>query len=199
MVGERQEAFAKRPSDHLVHRVVPADVLARTQELASCAEQTGCVQASRQRKGSLRRAQTVRQLPDQRDRRAQVALDTRRLDGDRLESALAAHSARRGGVEVPLESGGVEAVRGDVDRVGGQVRGRARVRRAYPFRDEKAERELLVVPRRAHRHGNGATVDADLEGLLDGELVPLLHAGRVANHLDGRRRIRWHRAHPHQA
>ena len=34
VVGERQQAVDERPADHLVHRVVAADVLTRMHELA---------------------------------------------------------------------------------------------------------------------------------------------------------------------
>ena len=102
---------------------------------------------------------------------AQVALDRRRLDRDRLERALAADAAGRGRVEAPPQPLRVEAGGLDVDGVRGQVGRRATRPRAQPLRDAEAERELLVVPRRPHRHRDRAAVDADLERLLDGDPV----------------------------
>ena len=45
--------------------------------------------------------------------------------------------------------------------------------RVQPFGDAEAERELLVVPRRPHRHRDRVAADADLERLLDRDLIAL--------------------------
>ena len=94
------------------------------------------------------------------------------VDRDLLERALAAHAARRGRVEAALA--GVAGQRtGDLDRVVREVVGQARRVRAVDqaLAVEEAERELLVVARRAHRHDERDAVDADLERLLDRDLV----------------------------
>ena len=53
---------------------------------------------------------------------------------------------------------------------------------------KEAERELLVVAGRAHRHCEGFTVDADLERLFDGHLVGNSLTGDLLVHprIDGR-------------
>ena len=114
-------------------------------------------------------AQPVGQARDERRRHAQVALDARRLDRDRLERTLAADTARRGRVEAPREPGRIEARRVELDRVRREIVGQARARRPQPFGEREPERQLLVVARRAHRDGHRRAADADLERLLDGD------------------------------
>ena len=57
-----------------------------------------------------------------------------------------------------------------------------------PLAVEEAERELLVVAGRAHRDGQRGAVDADLERLLDGDLVALAVAAHDGGHPAGDRR-----------
>ena len=130
-----------------------------------------------------------RQRAEQVGRRnAEVALDARRLDRDRLERALAAHAARRRRVEAPAQRCRIEARRVHVHRVRGQVVGERGRRRPDPFGEAEAERQLLVVARRPHRDRHRLAVDADLERLLDRDLVGLVRAGGEAEHLDPARR-----------
>jgi hypothetical protein len=89
-----------------------------------------------------------------------------------LQRALAAHAARRAREEGP----GVGLAREralNVNRVGGQVVGRPGGSRPVdePFAEQEAERELLVMAGRAHRHGQGTATDAYLERLLDRHFV----------------------------
>src|SRR5581483_862166 len=88
-----------------------------------------------------------------------------------------------------LETARVEASRVDLDGVGSEVVGQADGGRSEPFREAEPERELLVVPRRAHRHRDRLVVDADLQRLLDREQVALELAVRKPNDLDGRRAV----------
>ncbi len=91
----------KRPADDLVEGVVAADVLADDDQRPVGVEEAGCVQAAGGGEGGLRGAQAVRELGDDARLDAQLALTRRRLDGDRLERALAADPAGGRGVEVP--------------------------------------------------------------------------------------------------
>jgi hypothetical protein len=56
---------------------------------------------------------------------------------------------------------------------------------------EEADRELVVVPRGAHRHRDRAAPDTYLERLLDRELVALGCSSRQAKDVDPRRGLRW--------
>jgi hypothetical protein len=62
---------------------------------------------------------------------------------------------------------------GDLDGVGRQVGGRPRGARAVdqPLAVQEAQRQLLVVARRAHRDRQRPPGDADLQRLLDRDLV----------------------------
>ncbi len=89
-------------------------------------------------------------------------------DRDLGEGTLAADPAGRAGVEAatagvaqqrPLD---LDHVRGELGVEAGGVR-----LRDQPLAEEKAERQLLVVPGRAHRDADRLAVDADLERLLD--------------------------------
>ena len=118
----------------LVHRVVAADVLAHAQQLARGREQARGVQAARALERRL--AQAVGQAGHERALERRPVGDRRRLHGDLLERALAAHAARGGGEE--RARGRLAQQRaGDLDRVAGQVGGRrrgARRRRSAPRR-----------------------------------------------------------------
>ena len=106
------------------------------------------------------------------------------MHGDLLERALAADAARGGRVEAP-RAGVAQQRPGDLDDVAGEVRRSARRARGAsisPSPMQEAERELLVVAGRAHRDRERLAVDADLERLLDGDLVAL-----AAVALDGSR------------
>ena len=66
-----------------------------------------------------------------------------------------------------------------------------------PLARQEARRQLLVLARRAHRHGERLAVDADLERLLDGQLVARALAASAAHALDpvaARRGVRRRRA-----
>jgi len=56
--------------------------------------------------------------------------------------------------------------------------------------ETEAERQLFVVSRRPHRHGNGQAPDPDLQRLLDRDLIALLGAVRQPMHDDRRGRVR---------
>ena len=72
----------------------------------------------------------------------------------------------------------------DLDRVRGEIVRSARGDRLEPFRHAEPERELLVVTRRPHRDRDGLAADTDLERLLDGDEVGLVHAARQAKCID---------------
>ena len=84
----------------------------------------------------------------------------------------------------------VECAYLELDGVGGEVGGRARVDGVEPLADREAERQLLVVPGRAHGHRDRLAVDPDLERLLDRDEVALPRRGRMADDLDGRGGVR---------
>ena len=93
-----------------------------------------------------------------------------------------------------LEPGRVEGIGLDLDRVRRKVAGRRSTPGIDALGDEKSERELLVVPRGAHRHRDRRAVDANLERLLDRDRVTLPAAGQSKD-IDGGGRIgrRFHR------
>ncbi len=62
--------------------------------------------------------------------------------------------------------------------------------RPQPFGEAEAESQLLVVARCAHRHRDGPAADADLERLLDRDLVTLAPAVGQADDVDRRGRVR---------
>src|SRR5579862_2879343 len=187
MLRERQEVLPERPADDLVQRVVAADVLARAQELAARGEEPRRVQSARDREAGLRLAQTVGEPGDERERHAELRVDARRL-----ERALAADAARRRREETPLQASRIEAGRVHLDRVGGEVVGEPRARRAQSLREAEPERELLVVAGSTHRHRDRPAPDADLERLLDGHLVSLLDPAGKPGHIDGGGRVGRH-------
>ena len=186
---ERQQPVEKGAADHLVQRVVAADVLADAQQLALGGEEPGRVQPARCLEGRLCLAEPVGKLDDQRRLDPQVALHPRRLDRDGLERALAADTARGRGVEAALQPAEVCIGRVDVDRVDGEIVGHAGGERVQSLREAEAERELLVVPRRPHRHRHGRAADSDLERLLDRDDVSGLPA-RNPRHLHASRALR---------
>ena len=112
-----------------------------------------------------------RKRRDERRVNAEVGIDSRRLDCDRLERAFPADAARRGRVEAAREARRIESVRVELDGVGGEVVREPSGRGPKPLRERETQGELLVVARRAHRHGDGAAADSDLERLLDGDDV----------------------------
>ena len=65
----------------------------------------------------------------------------------------------------------VEARRLDLHGVRGEVVRNARRGRLEALRHAEPERELLVVPRRPHRHRDRLAADPDLERLLDGDEI----------------------------
>ena len=181
---QRQQSVEQRAADDLVHRVVTPDVLAHEQRLATRGEQARGVHPAGAAEGRL--AQTVGQRGEQRSLHRRAGGQLRCVDGDLLQRALAAHPARRRRVEAP--GAGVAPQRpAHVDDVGGEVAGRAGLARRVdqPLAVEEAERELLVVAGRAHRDGQGGAVDADLQRLLDGDLVALAVALHDGGHAAG--------------
>src|SRR5262249_28645779 len=109
--GERKHPGEERGADRLVERVVTADVLAKQEQVALGGEEPGCVQPARLGEGGLTLAQPPGQRGDERGRNARVALDARRLDGDRPERSLPADAARRAGVEAAPQPLGIEGGR----------------------------------------------------------------------------------------
>ena len=192
MVGKRQQPVEERTPDHLVHRVVAADVLPRAHELAGGGEEARCVKPASRGERRLRFAEAIGQEPDERTADRELALDGRRLDGDRLERTLATHAAGRRRVERARDPLGVEAGRLELDRVRRQVVGHPRRERPEPLGERESERELLVVPGRSHRHGDGPSADPQLERLLDRDAVVHLRPVRQAHHAHGSGAVgRW--------
>jgi hypothetical protein len=124
--------------------------------------------------GRLRLAEAIGERREQRGVDAERRGHRLRLPRHRRERALAAHTARRRRVEASLRRLAQQRSL-HLDDVPGQVRRRPggvwRVARDQPLADQEAERQLVVVPRRAHRHGERVPVDADLERLLDRDVV----------------------------
>ncbi len=101
------------------------------------------------------------------------AATRRRVDRDLLERALAADPAGRGRVEAP-RAGIAQQRPGDLDRVGGQVRGRpdpGRAESISPSPNRKPRASSSSSSGRSHRHRERLAVDPDLERILDRHLV----------------------------
>ena len=125
----------QRPADHLVHRVVAADVLAAADELAGGVEEPGGVQAAGALEPRLGEALGQRRRAA-RGRPAGPRRARRRVHGDLLERALAADAAGGGRVEAPLARVAQQRA-GDLDHVArpGPSAGRPRAaRRSAPRR-----------------------------------------------------------------
>ena len=145
------------------------------------------MEPARRGERGLRLAEAVGKQRDERRGNAERALDRRRLDGDRLERALAADTARGGRVEGTLQPAGVEPRRVELDRVRRKIVRQARGDRMQALGEREAERELLVVPGRTHRHRDRRAADPQLERLLDGEPVVDLRPAREPEHAARRR------------
>ena len=148
------------------------------------------MQSAGHRERGLGLSKPVGERRDERERHAKLRLDTRRVDGDRLQRALAADAARRRRVEAPLEPRRIELRSVDVDRVRGKVVRKVRRVRPQALGQAEAECELLVVARRAHRHRDGTAADADLERFLDRDPVALAPATGQADDVDRRGGVR---------
>ena len=181
VLAKRQQTVEERPSDHLVHRVVTADVLAGADELARRREEARRVEAARRGERGLRLAKAVGKRRDERRGNRQRALDRRRLDGDRLERALAADAARGGRVERPRSRPGSNPAR----------RARSCSPRDRPGRAPRAgagpprARTRARAPRRGPESASSprpAPADPELERLLDGEAVVDLVPARQPEH-----------------
>src|SRR5215471_13210793 len=98
----------ERPADDLVHRVVPADVLAQAEQLTLGVEEACCVQTAGGREGWLGGAKPLGQVGEESGVDGETALHARRLDLDRLERAFPADPTRGAGIEAAPEARGVE-------------------------------------------------------------------------------------------
>src|SRR5262245_12315180 len=148
-----------------------ADVLVERDELAPRVEEPGRMQPACDRERHLLLAHSGRKPRDELRRDVSFALDGGGVDGDRLESALAAYAAGRRRVEAASQPFRVEARRVELDRVRGEVVYLLRAARTQSSDSAKAQGELLVVPGRAQRHGDGLACDADLGRLIDRDEV----------------------------
>ena len=94
--------------------------------------------------------------------------------GHLLERSLAAHAARAGRVEAPLARVARQRA-GDIDRVGREVVGEPGFAGAIDqaLAVEESQCQLLVVAGCAHGDKQRLAVDANLERLLDRDLVAL--------------------------
>ena len=186
---ERQQPLAERPADDLVERVVPADVLAQAEQRAvarrrgpvACRPPVAANAACAARKASGQRG-------DELAATRRSPLDARRLDGDRLERALAADAAGGRRVEAAREPRRVEPRRVELDRVRGEVvrEPRARRRAALP-RGAKPSASSSSWPGVRIVTATGRAVDPDLERLLDRDDVRSVVAVRDADDVDARR------------
>ena len=160
---------------------MPADVLAQADERAVVVEEPGGMYPAGRGEGALPGAQPLRQRRDEHGRDGPPCLGARRLDRDGLERALPADPAGRRREEVPPQPFRVEARRVHVDGVGGEIFGQPCRGGLDALREAEAERQLLVVPRRSHRHRQRPPVDPDLERLLDREGVGAIDDCAVVN------------------
>jgi hypothetical protein len=165
-----RRAAQQRPADDLVHRVVAADVLPHGDQLARGVEEARRVHAAAALERGLREA-----VGERRQQRAVDHRPVRRRRGlhrHLLQRPLAAHAAGGGGVEAPGR-GGAQQRAGDFDGVGRHLTrerdGRSRLDQTLA--EQEARRQLLVVARGAHRDRDRLAVDADLQWLLDRDVV----------------------------
>lgn len=178
-------------SQHLVHGIVPADVLAEHLKLAVEAEQAGRVQAPGGGEGVLRGAEARGQSEE--DLRIEEALlgQRAREHPKPIDARLAAHAAAAGRVQLPggaLDGLPVGLHAAREDAVDGVPLGIPRVvdmtQRHQVIRTvddalgvEEAGRQIEIVTGGPHRDRQRAALDADLEGLLGDHRV---HVGPIA-------------------
>ena len=167
---EGEPVVDQRPADHLVHRVVAADVLAGENQFARGVEQAGRVEAAGLLEGGLTEA--VGQRGEQPARDDWPRAGRRRRDRDLLDRPLAADPARARRVEAPL-AGITEQRPLDLDHVRGMVGCRAGPMGSIdqPLAVKESQRQLLVVAGGAHRDRQRPAVDANLERFLGGDEV----------------------------
>jgi alpha-1,2-mannosyltransferase len=203
--GQRKPAREQRPPDHLVDRVVPADVLADGDQLTGRGEQPRGVQPAGTGEHPLRLTQPVRQRRQDRGGEPRLISGQRGLreHADVSDGRLAAHPARRGRHEVAPRARGNRHPRrelhvGDVaDLVlvmvvmpaGGAIAqldlGDVRRRRDDRLARQEACRELDVIAGRPHSHRQRGAVHPDAQRLLRREEVrPWRHRGRRRNGRD---------------
>jgi hypothetical protein len=206
---ERQRPGEHLRPDHLVERVVPADILAEHEQLAARREQARRVQPARLLEGALGPAKRIGQGQQQRARDYRAAeRDRVAADGELVERRLAADSARRGCDEVALgDARRIERLREPHDhRVIGLVE-RRRVAglnrnhlRAFDqaFGPQEPDRQFVLEPRGSHRdsHRDGVLARSggpDLEWLLAHDPVCADFEGVAADgHDPGSRHVpRW--------
>ncbi len=169
-LAEREQALEERPADDLVECVVPADVLPRAQELTPWCEEPGRVQAASRRKRSLSVEQPLRQRCDDRLGDEQAALDTRRVDPNRLDGALAADSARRRRIEVSADALRVESSRPPRQPCWPRDRSGTRAETgSSPSVRQNPRASSSSWPGVRIGDGDGLAADPDLERLLDRE------------------------------
>src|SRR5262249_37497512 len=180
----RESQAEQGRADDLVDRVVAPDVLAKHVERAVEREEPGGVQPSRRGEDLLASEQAPGQRGESRGVDARPAVLGRPRAGRQgLDARLAARSARgarehRAPQPLPARrETSTQIARHDVALV--EVLGiaadgdRADVLRPRDdaLREEEPRGELLVVAGRPHRDAEGASVDPDLERLLDGDEV----------------------------
>ena len=173
---------AQRPAGHLIHRVVPAHILAQHEQGAVRGEQAGRVQAAGAAEHALRVPEPVRQA-GQHGRG-----DPDRIRGhieggpgpDRLDAVLAAHPARAGGEEVPgrrlrVGPGGQPPSRLEGHRRDVLVAHPDLVHVIQPEEQALGEQEaggqIDVVTWSAHRHGERRAVHPDRQRFLGREQI----------------------------
>ena len=103
-LAERHRPRQPLRPDHLVDRVVTADVLAHVEHVARRIEERRRVQAAGTVEHRLRRAYPVRKIVNRRAREDEAVGQARAGRGrQRLDRRLAAEAAARGGEEIALE------------------------------------------------------------------------------------------------
>ena len=119
-----------------------------------------------------RLAEAVRQVGQQLARHYGPGRQRRHIDRHLLDRTLATDPARRRGVEAALLDGAAQ-LPFHVHRVRGEVFGEPDLPRPVdqPLAVEEPQRQLVVVPRRAHGHGDRLAGHAYFERLLDSDRV----------------------------
>ena len=173
----RDLAVEQRPADDLVHRVVRRRPRARTAgrpRARSAPWRAGRRSRSRAARGGRAARPTAPGLRPGR----QVGAWTSTSSSAPGRTPRTMRSCRSAARRVAGQR------RADLDDVRREVLGQPRrdgLRGVdEPLAEQEADRQLLVVARRAHRHRQRPAVDADLERVLDGDAV--LHAVALHGH-----------------
>ncbi len=180
--AEGQAALQERPSDYLVHGVVPADVFPQDQQLSFGVEKCRGVQAACAAKDGLRGAQFFGQLAKDFGIELRCGFGAAQAaTAELVDGGLSAHAASRAGGKSAGGAARLEAhfgIEGHAHEVAlwRAIAGQAQRHEVFSpgedaFGEKKTGDEFLVVSRRAKSDAEGVSSRAHLQRLFGGQEV----------------------------